>query len=275
MNSLLSILGILLALYIAMVVALAVFQRALMYHPTEDAPPIPSVLADRGEALRVPGHDGVQLHTWWVPPAQAGNPVIVYFHGNAGTQADRYNRAIGFATLGYGVLMPTYRYNAAAGGEPSEEALIADGEAVLDWAFTQGVAPSQIVLFGESLGTGVAVALAGDASKVAGIILDSPFDSIAAVAARRYWFAPVNWLLRDRFDSDRRIRDVTVPLLIGHGARDRLIPLSHGQALFDTANEPKTLVVKPEGGHIQLFEYGFAADIQAFMGRLQSGKQND
>lgn len=268
MSTLVSVFVLFLALYGAAVAGLAVFQRALLYHPDESAPPIPSVLSDRGKALSILGHDGVPLHTWWLPPLTPDRPVLVYFHGNAGNQSEREKRAIGFATRGFGLVMPTYRYNAGAGGDPSEDALIADGKAILDWTVGQSIDPSRIILFGESLGTGVSIGVAARSDSIAGLILDSPFDSILALAVDRYWFAPVRWVLKDHFDSLERIKSIDVPLLIGHGGRDRLIPLDHAQRLFDAANEPKTLVIKPEGGHIEVFEHGFAADIDAFVATL-------
>lgn len=268
MNTVFYAVAVIVVAYLTVVAALALFQRALLYHPTEAAPPIPSVLADRGEALRLPGHDAVQLHTWWWPPLTETSPVIVYFHGNAGAQSEREKRAIGFAMRGYGILMPTYRYNAGAQGAPSEKALIADGQAVLDWVKAQGIDASRIVLFGESLGSGIATALAMGDGQVGGLILDSPFDSIPSVAQKRFWFAPVNWFILDRFESLDRIRQVSVPILIGHGGQDRLIPLAHAEKLFEAARAPKTFALKPQASHIQLFEHGFAADIDAFMASL-------
>jgi fermentation-respiration switch protein FrsA (DUF1100 family) len=194
--------------------------------------------------------------------------VIVYFHGNAGNQLDREARFAAFRDQGWGVVMPTYRYNAGAGGTPSEDVLISDARAVLDWVAQNDIEMDQVILFGESLGTGIVIALAAQGVPVSGIILDSPYDSITAVAAKHYWFVPVKFLLKDSFQSDIRIRKVTVPLLIGHGGEDTVIPASHGERLFELANEPKTFAYKPLSGHVDLFDHGFMEDIKAFINAL-------
>jgi len=135
----------------------------------------------------------------------------------------------------------------------------------LAWAIEQGIDPSRIVLFGESLGSGIAVALASERSDLGGIVLDSPFDSTVAVAARVYWYVPVNALLLDRYDSISRIGDISTPLLVGHGGADRVIPAEHGRRLFDAAPEPKTFAYIAVARHVELFEFGFLNDLRAFI----------
>lgn len=266
MKTMFWVLGVLALGYGMLVVGLYAAQRALLYHPTDDRPRPGHDLAETVRVLDVPSHDGLALFTWWAEPRDADMPVIVYFHGNAGTQVDREERVAAFVARGWGVLMPTYRYNSAAGGRPSEAALIADGRAVLSWLDARGIGAERRVLFGESLGSGVAVALLENENSAAAVILDAPYDSIVSVASRIYWFVPVRALLKDTFDSLSRVRNVTVPVLIGHGAADRVIPMEHGRRLFDAANEPKTWVMKPEAGHVGLFEHGFLDDISKFLG---------
>lgn len=247
---------------------LFVAQRSLMYHPTGERPRPSPPLSNTVRVLDLPGHDGIGLFTWWLPPPSEDAPVILYFHGNAGHQTDREERVAAFAAQGWGVLLPTYRYNAGSDGKPSEEALIADGGALLDWLTAQGIDPARVVLFGESLGTGIAVALAAQGRPVAGVVLDSPYDSILRVASRVYWYVPVGALLKDRFESDRRIAQVRVPLLIGHGGLDRIIPERHGRRLFALANEPKRFAYKPVSDHIGLFDHGFFDDVVGFVDAL-------
>ena len=105
------------------------------------------------------------------------------------------------------------------------------------------------MLAGESLGTGVAVALASR-SEVAGVLLDAPYSSTVDVAAERYWMFPVRWLMKDTFHSDERIGNVRAPLLILHGEADRTIPIRYGERLFALANEPKTFLRVPGAGHL-------------------------
>lgn len=265
MTTALAALAILILGYGALVGGLYAGQRAMMYHPDgsrpQPAPPLDRVVT----ATEIPAHDGLMLFTWWAPPPSPEAPVLVYFHGNAGNQADRAQRMAAFIAEGWGVVMPGYRYNAGAGGTPSEDALIADGRAVLAWLDTQGIGSERRVLFGESLGSGIVTALAAEPGRAAGLVLDAPFDSIEAVAARAYWYVPVRLLLKDRFRSDHRIGSVSMPVLIGHGGQDRIIPPAHGRRLFEAANEPKTFAFKPEAGHTDLFDHGFFGDVRAFV----------
>lgn len=259
-----SILAGLLAIYATLVAVLYGAQRSLMYHRTPDRPRPAAPLTARTQVLDLPGHDGIGLFSWWIPPADDDAPVILYFHGNAGHQGDREERAAAMAAEGWGLLMAGYRYNSGSDGTPSEAGLIADGKAVLDWLLSQGIAAKRVVLFGESLGSGIAVAIAAARPELGGIILDSPYDSIVSVAADIYWYAPVRWLIRDRFESDKRIGMVGLPLLIGHGTEDRVVPLNHGRLLFAAANEPKQFALKPNAGHVELFEHGFLDDMRSF-----------
>lgn len=259
------VVGVLCVGYGALVTGLYLAQRSLLYHPNGDRPRPGPALAHRVTIQEIPSHDGLGLFSWWSPPATPGAPVIVYFHGNAGTQFDREDRIAGFLSKGWGVLMPGYRYNSGAGGNPSEETLIADGEAVLDWVVANGVLPDQIVLFGESLGSGIATALARKDGAAAALVLDAPYDSVVEVAAKLYWYVPVRSLLKDTFDSHARVQDVGIPVLIGHGGEDSLIPESHGRRLFEAANQPKSFAYKPEAGHTELFEFGFLDDVERFL----------
>ena len=259
--------------YLVLVAGLYAAQRHLLYHPSDDRPRPNGVLSQSVEVLTIPAHDGLDLYTWWLPPKSPESPVIVYFHGNAGNQTDREVRMDLYRGRGWGVVLPTYRYNAGIGGIASEDALIADGRAVLSWLRAQGVGPERTVLYGESLGTGIAVALAAEASSAgrpvaAGVVLDAPYDSVVAVARRVYWYVPVDRLLHDRFDSAARIKAVDVPILIGHGDADRVIDIRHGRALFEAANEPKTFAFKPGGGHTDLYEFGFLDDVAAFVAHV-------
>ncbi|MEQ9458233.1 MAG: alpha/beta hydrolase [Alphaproteobacteria bacterium] len=260
--------GVCAVLYGLVVLGLYLGQRHLMYHPNDARPQPGEELSGSVEVVAPPSHDGLPLHSWWLEPASDTSPVFVYFHGNAGSLEDREIRARLFRAEGWGLLLAGYRYNAGAGGQASEQALIADGKAVLDWVLARGIDPGRIVLFGESLGSGIAVAIAAGRDDLGGLVLDCPFDSIVAVAERVYWYVPVAALLRDRFDSLSRIGDVSVPILIGHGGADTIIPERHGRRLFDAAPDPKTFAYYRDARHIELFEYGFLGDLRTYIHAL-------
>jgi fermentation-respiration switch protein FrsA (DUF1100 family) len=224
------------ALYGLVVVGLYAGQRKILFwgHAAEVDP---ATLGLDAETLRLKTEDGETLLAWSVPPAP-GRPLILYFHGNVGGLDLRVERFRAMAKAGMGLLAIEYRGYASSTGSPSECGLKLDGEAAYAAAIASGVPPERIVALGESLGSGVAVALAAR-RKVGALVLDSPYSSVADVAAATYWFVPVRALLRDPFRSDMLIGSVDAPTLIVHGTKDRVVPIRFGEKLFALANDPK------------------------------------
>ncbi len=197
--------------------------------------------------------DGEKVIVWHVP-ARPGHPVILYFHGNGDFLAGFFGRFRDVIADGTGVVALSYRGYAGSSGQPSERGLLLDAAAA--YAFTVGrYRADKIVVWGFSLGSGVAVALAAG-QPVGKLILEAPYTSIADVAASAFWFAPVRLLMRDQFRSDQRIGRVKAPLLVMHGALDPTIPVAFGERLFALANEPKRFVRLARGGHNDLDNFG-------------------
>ena len=197
--------------------------------------------------------DGEKVIVWHVP-AKSGRAVILYFPGNGDFLAGSASRFRAMTSDGTGLVALSYRGYAGSTGEPSEQGLLLDAAAA--YAFTSArYSADRMVVWGFSLGSGVAVALAAG-QRVGKLILEAPYTSIADVAALRFPMVPVRWLMRDPFHSDARIAEVTAPLLIMHGARDSTIPIRFGERLFSLAHEPKQFVRFPEGGHDNLGNYG-------------------
>lgn len=252
-RSLLAFGGLALCLYAAVCAGLFVFQRALIYLPM-DMPGTPSrhgVPEMRAVAAR--SADGLALAGWFAPPRAPGTPVVVLFHGNAGNLASRSFKARAFLDAGLGVMLAGYRGYGGNPGAPSEEGLFADGRAALDFLAAQGIEAGDVVLYGESLGSGVAVRMASE-RRVAAVILEAPYTSLPDVASFHYPFVPVGWLARDRFDSVSRIAAIAAPLLVVHGDRDEVIPIALGQRLFAAAAEPKRAQWIAGGSHNDLWE---------------------
>jgi uncharacterized protein len=197
--------------------------------------------------------DGEKVIVWHVP-AKPGHPVILYFPGNGDFLAGAVSRFRAMTSDGTGLVALSYRGYAGSSGEPSEQGLLLDAAAA--YAFTSArYSADRIVAWGFSLGTGVAVALAAS-QPVGKLILEAPYTSTADVAALRFPLVPIRWLMRDQFHSDDRIAQVTAPLLIMHGERDRTVPVTLGVRLFSAAHEPKQFVKFLEGGHDNLDNYG-------------------
>ena len=255
--------------YAGVVGAMYVFQRALMYHPGGDLPPISESGMDGMRAVSLRTDDGLDLVSWFLPPADERAPVVVYFQGNAGTIAGRVFKADRFHSVGCGVLLVSYRGFGGNPGSPTEDGLFADARAALAFVEAAGIGRERVVLYGESLGTGVAVYTARHAADsgmpVGAVILEAPFSSIAEVAAAHYPLVPARWLTRDRYDSESRIAGIRAPLMIVHAEDDRVVPIRFGRKLFAAAVEPKAALWLHEGGHDGHYEMGAFDAMRAFL----------
>jgi uncharacterized protein len=253
---------ILLFLYVGLGAILYFAQRSMMYFPeTIHTPPAQAGLPE-AEEIALTAADGVRLVGWHVPPRE-GKPVILYFHGNGGALRYRVERFRRLVKDGVGLVAIEYRGYGGSEGSPSEQGLFADGEAAYAFAAAH-YRPEQIVLWGESLGSGVAVYLAAE-KPVGRVILEAPFTSAAAVAALRYWFLPVRLLMKDQFRSDERIGNVTAPVLILHGTNDRVVPYAMGEQMFDLTKANRHIVRFLEGGHEDLDHYGALHAVARFL----------
>jgi fermentation-respiration switch protein FrsA (DUF1100 family) len=241
-----------------------VFQRKLIYLP-DRAPTTP---AASGVPEMAPVEyrtvDALSLTGWYAPPPEPSAPLLVYFHGNAGSIADRAEKVRPFLDAGFGVLLAGYRGYGGNPGRPSEAGLLNDARAALDHLAEAGVAPQRTVLYGESLGSGVAVALAAE-RPLGALVLEAPFTSIVDVAAGAYPWLPVRLAMIDRFNSLARIKSVAVPTLVLHGERDRTVPVRLGRRLLDHAEAPKKGVFFPEAGHTDLHDHGAVDDVLRFL----------
>jgi fermentation-respiration switch protein FrsA (DUF1100 family) len=253
-------------LYALAVAMLYVYQRSFIYFPRAYHGP----LADLGLAgvteEAITTADGVRIMAWYSPPP-VGAPTLVFFHGNGGyisAFADRIRRG---QEKGYGVMLVEYRGYSGLDGTPTEEGLYADGRAALDWLEAHGVPSTSVFLYGESLGSGIAVKLASE-RRVAGVILESPYTSASAVGESVYWMFPVRWLIWDRYDSISRIRDIHAPLLVMHGGADQVIPQTQGRELFAAALEPKMGYFPPDAHHVDLINNGGAEQVDAFIAKF-------
>jgi uncharacterized protein len=257
-----SIAAIAFCLYIGLTAVVYFSQRSLMYFPdTAHTTPAAAGLP-QAEEVALTTADGAHIHVWHVAP-QDNKPVVLYFHGNGGSLRYRVARFSKLIGAGIGIVAVEYRGYGGDDGAPSEQGLIADAEAGYAYAAAH-YPPQQIVVWGESLGSGVAVALAAE-KPVGRVILEAPFTSALAVGEHRYWYLPVRLLMKDQFRSDERIAKVTAPLLILHGVQDRTVPYAMGEQLFELANQPKHLVRFLDGGHEDLDQNGALDAVARFL----------
>jgi len=253
------------AAYGAVLGTLFAFQRNLLYFPAADVGAPADHDVPEMAVVRYVTADGLTL-TGWYRPAADGRPTLVYFHGNGGHFGERAFKVRPFLDAGYGVLLAEYRGYGGNPGRPSERGLYADARAALGWLAGQGVPAGRVVLYGESLGSGVAVQMATE-HPVAGLVLEAAFVSITAIGARRYPFVPVHLLLRDRFDNLAKIGRVRAPVLVVHGERDETVPARHGRRLAAAAERSEAHYV-PAGGHADLYDFGVSDRILGFLDGL-------
>jgi uncharacterized protein len=259
------LIGVPLIAYLLVLSYLFLFQRQLMYFPDRSRPQL-GLLAQLGaREVLLTTADGLSLLSWYLPPRE-GRPVIAYFHGNGGNIGDRAERMQRFGREGYGVLLVEYRGYGGNPGAPSETGLVDDARAAGDFLQREGIAAGRLVLYGESLGSGVAVHLAAT-RQIAGLILESPFTSIGALAQYHYPFVPAALLIWDRFDSLSRIGQVQAPILILHGGRDRIVPDRFSRALLAAAPEPKESWFAADAGHEDLAGFGALDQVVLFIER--------
>jgi uncharacterized protein len=237
-------------------------QRALQYFP-ERARTAPAAAGlPEAEEVVLDSSNGERVIVWHIPP-RGEKPVVLYFHGNGGSLRGRVDRFRALAADGTGLTALSYRGYGGSSGRPTEKGLIDD--ALAAYAFAAARYPaSRLALWGESLGTGVAVALAAQ-KPVGRIVLESPFTSIADIAAQIYWFFPVRLLIKDSFRSDLLIGTVTAPFLILHGDKDSIVPIALGDQLYKLITAPKRFVRFPGAGHNELASYGALETARQFL----------
>jgi fermentation-respiration switch protein FrsA (DUF1100 family) len=234
----------------------------LLYLPSRRIVQTPAAAGLRFADVVFRSDDGERLHGWWVPARAPATGHVLLCHGNAGNVGDRLPHLALLSAAGFDVLAFDYRGYGRSSGRPSERGTYSDARAARDALLRQnGVDGARVLYLGESLGGAVALALALD-QPPAGLILQSTFTSVRDMARLHYAFIP-RALVPDAHPSLRLIRRLRAPLLVVHGARDRIVPLMHGEELFEAAPEPKRIEVFADAAHNDLIERAGARWINA------------
>lgn len=237
--------------YVAVLGVLYFFQRDFQYDRSGRLFELSETLLTNAEQVSIPSADGSTLTGWYAPPA-AGQPVILYFRGNAQSFSREHERYEQFVADGYGFLAFDYRGFPGSPGEVTEEGVLADGLAAFDWLAQRA---DGILLWGRSLGSGPASYVASEREAEA-LLLETPFLSAVAVAADRYGFLPVSLLMHDQFPVNEWIEAVDEPVFVAHGTGDTTIGYTHGERVYARAPNPVELWIEPEAGHGDLWDRG-------------------
>ncbi|MBN9227246.1 MULTISPECIES: alpha/beta hydrolase [Legionella] len=236
-------------------------QRYLIYFPSPEQPNRNDFHAEDMHVVKIPVADGLSLNSWY-KPAVDNKPTILYLHGNAGHIGFRMDLIRQFLSEGLGVLLLEYRGYGGNLGKPTESGFYQDARAAMKFLQQQGVQEHRIVLYGESLGTGVATQMATE-FPVCAVVLQSPYTSLTDLARFHYPWLPVP--LMDKYDSLSRIQKIHVPILMLHGKLDEVVPYEQGITLFNHANQPKKWIDFPEKGHQDLWNPHFAHSVMHFI----------
>ena len=232
------------------------FDQFLVYHPA------PWVDRDWARLSRLPlqevwfeAADGARLFGWYVE-SSGGRATLLWCHGNAGNIINRLENLVELYKHGLSVFLFDYRGYGRSQGRPTEEGLYLDALAAYAYlSESQRVAPERLVIFGRSLGGAVAAEVASQ-RPAAGLVLESAFPSVEALAKHHYFGLPVHWLLGARFTLVDRLPRISVPILVIHGDRDEIVPLELGQQVFDAARGPKAFYLVQGAGHNDLYQVG-------------------
>jgi uncharacterized protein len=263
--------GVVVALAVYLLIAGGMFfgQRMLLYKPERAIAPLDTALLPQAERVEITTKDGERLKAWWIAPRKLGSPVFLYLHGNAGNLEDRAVRFSKMVSAGEGLFAIDWRGYGGSTGSPSQSGLMVDAEAAYAW-LAEKTAPSNIVVFGESLGSFLALHVATQ-NRVKAVVLDSPFLSVLELASSQYPWLPVSLLLKDPYRSDLLIEQLQAPLLVLHGDGDRVVPFAHGEALYTKARAPKQFQRFEGGEHIVSYKRDGEQVVRSFLRELPVG----
>ena len=237
--------------YILLLIIVFFFQGNLLYHPTTN-----NYLKDQAarepagiEKVKIVTKDEINLIGWFYNQDLEKFKTILFFHGNAGSLENRTYKLNHFKNLNLNFLIIAWRGFNGNKGKPNEMGLYEDAKSAIKWLNAKGIKEKNIILYGESLGTGVAVEVAQN-KNYAGVILESPFTSMVNMGKKYYPFFPVSFLLKDKFESYKKINNIFVPVLIMHGKVDKIVPYDMGKKMYELANEPKFFHSQEYGDHM-------------------------
>ncbi len=253
-------------IYIIIAFILYNSQRSLMYLPTENnySGDKLTVLIDK---IKIKNDDNIELLAWYHEKDIEKYKTILFLHGNAGSLENRIHKINHFNDMDVNFLIISWRGFSGNKGQPTEKGLYNDAKGGVDWLKNKGIKEENIIIYGESLGTGIATEIAQN-NNFAGIILESPFTSMVAAAKSNYPIFPIRLLLKDKYESDKKIKNIKSPILIMHGEIDKVVPFWMGKKLYELANQPKYSYFNEYDDHMMEFNEDLINSINSFIKSL-------
>ena len=249
--------------YFVLLVFIYFYQRNLLYHPSENNYQNDKIQFSYDEIF-IKVDDKIKLKSWIINKNLKKFKTLLFFHGNAGELSNRIYKLNELNKLDINILLISWRGFSGNEGSPTEENLYKDAKAAIKWLNRKEVENNKIILYGESLGTGVAVEI-GKKNNFNSIILESPFTSMENAAKIYYPYLPVKLLLKDKYNSISKIKKITTPILIMHGKKDDIVPFSMGKELFEKANNPKYSYFTSDDDHMMEFNAKLLKSLKNFI----------
>ena len=254
-----------LLIYLILLTLIYVNQRKLLYLPSENNYLDDQIKFNYTEFF-LEIDQNTKIKSWLIEKDLKKYKTLLFFHGNAGNLFNRSYKLNKLNELNLNVLIISWRSFSGNTGEPTELNLYNDANKAVEWLNNKGVKSENIILYGESLGTGVAVEI-GQSNKFNSIILESPYTSMEKAAKIYYPYLPVKFLLKDKYDSEKKIKNIKTPILIMHGKKDNIVPFHMGKKLFETANKPKKFLQIEEDDHMLSFNDNLLLEIKNFINK--------
>ncbi len=257
---------IIVLIYFLILTFLYFYQRSLLYHPNENNY-FDDKLTVNIDEVKVVTKDNIELLGWFHEKDLKNYKTILFFHGNAGSLENRIHKLNHFKDMEVNFLIIAWRGFSGNKGKPSEKGLYDDGESAIQWLLNKGVKEKDIIIYGESLGTGVATHLSQN-KNFAGVILETPFTSMIDAAKTFYPYIPVGLLLKDKFDNKNKIKNISSPILIMHGEADQIVPFLMGKKMYEIANEPKYSYFTKYDDHMMEYNKNLIKALNSFIESL-------
>ena len=265
-KNLLQLILIIFFLYFFVLVFLYFYQRNLLYLPNENNYSGDKISVDI-QKVKIPTSDNIELLGWYHEKNLKDHKTLVYFHGNAGSLENRIHKLNHFKNMNINFLIIAWRGFSGNNGKPTEEGLYIDGKSAIDWLIKKGVDEKNLILYGESLGTGVATHLAQN-KNYAGVILETPFTSMIDTAKKFYPYIPVSLLLKDKFENYKKIKNINSPILVMHGEVDQIVPFFMGKKIYELANKPKYSYFTKYDDHMMEYDENLVLALKSFVKSL-------
>ena len=256
---------LLILIYFVITVVVYFFQRKLLYHPF--SPQITGKgLIHNFETINFKTSDNFELKGWF-HLKNSNKKTILFLHGNAGNLDNRIDKLNFLGNMDINFLIISWRGYSGNPGNPSETGLYKDALGGIEWLNKKGISNDRIILYGESLGTAIATEVAQN-ENFAGIILEAPFTSMVDMGQKIYPIFPVKFLLKDKYESKNKIKNIKSPILVLHGRKDKIVPFYMGEKIFEMANNPKFKYFTDLDDHMMIFDDKLINEIDLFISNL-------